>query len=418
MNLSKLLLGILILAMLAAVAPLGAAAAEGDARAAAMLSITADEANEHVAKLADDTFEGRESGSRGGRAAGIYIVERLKSLGIKGALPKGGYYQNFGVYSNILASIEGRDPLLNQQAIVVGAHYDHVGYGNARNSLGPTGFIHNGADDNASGVAGLLEVADAIARLPRPPKRTILFAFWDGEERGLLGSKHWVDQPTVPLAQVPIVLNADMIGRMRGNRVIVYGSRSIAGLRRLVCRQNDASDLTLDFSWELKGDSDHYTFISRNIPVLMLFTGLHEDYHRPSDDVEKINKDGMERISRLIFNVVMELAEADVLGSFRHEVQQESSVATQRHADARWLRRLAGSAFAGTRRGPTREPSSSSRSGLVRPPKRADFARAIACCASRDASWPTSASCAGWSWLPKTPWRSSSSVREKRNRAS
>ena len=333
MNLSKLLLGILILAMLAAVAPLGAAAAEGDARAAAMLSITADEANEHVAKLADDTFEGRESGSRGGRAAGIYIVERLKSLGIKGALPKGGYYQNFGVYSNILASIEGRDPLLNQQAIVVGAHYDHVGYGNARNSLGPTGFIHNGADDNASGVAGLLEVADAIARLPRPPKRTILFAFWDGEERGLLGSKHWVDQPTVPLAQVPIVLNADMIGRMRGNRVIVYGSRSIAGLRRLVCRQNDASDLTLDFSWELKGDSDHYTFISRNIPVLMLFTGLHEDYHRPSDDVEKINKDGMERISRLIFNVVMELAEADVLGSFRHEVQQESSVATQRHAE-------------------------------------------------------------------------------------
>ncbi len=298
-----------------------------------MLSITADEAGQHVAKLADDTFEGRESGSRGGRAAGIYIVERLKALGLKGGLPKGGFYQNFGVYNNILATVEGRDEQLKDQVIVVGAHYDHVGYGNARNSLGPSGFIHNGADDNASGVAGLLEVAEAITRLPELPKRTILFAFWDGEERGLLGSKHWGEQPTVPLARVPIVLNADMIGRLRDNRVIVYGSRTIAGLRRLVSEQNDASDLTLDFSWELKGDSDHYTFSNRNIPVLMLFTGLHDDYHRPSDDAEKINSEGMERITRLMFNVLVELADAPSLGPFRHKAQQEASTFTQRQVE-------------------------------------------------------------------------------------
>ncbi len=158
-------------------------AIEANARSAAIESVTTDEVKGHVGVLADDTFEGREAGSRGNRAAGIYIVERLKKLGIAPAGSNGSYYQTGPKSNSILGLVEGSDPQLKDEVILVGAHYDHVGYGSARNSYGPIGYIHNGADDNASGVAALLEIADAVAHLPEKPKRTILFAFWDGEEK-------------------------------------------------------------------------------------------------------------------------------------------------------------------------------------------------------------------------------------------
>ena len=107
--------------------------------------------------------------------------------------------------------------------MLVTAHYDHIGYGNRSNALGGIGQIHNGADDNASGDAGVLETAEAFSRLPQAPKRTVIFALWDGEEEGLYGSKYWIEHPTVPLASVAAVINVDMIGRLRSNRVIVYG---------------------------------------------------------------------------------------------------------------------------------------------------------------------------------------------------
>ncbi len=164
---------------------------EVNARAAALASITTDQARAHVQVLADDTFEGREAGSRGNRAAGIYIVDLLKKWGLKPAGTAGTYYQSGNGSTNILAIVEGRDEKLRDEVILLGGHYDHVGYGTNRNSYGPTGFIHNGADDNASGVAALLEVAEALAQLPEKPARSILLAFWDGEEKGLLGSKYW-----------------------------------------------------------------------------------------------------------------------------------------------------------------------------------------------------------------------------------
>ncbi len=299
-------------------------AAETNARMAALLSITSQELKDDVGALADDTFEGRESGTRGNRAAGIYVIERLKKMGLEGGGNKNSYYQNFGNYTNILAYAPGRDPELANQVIVISAHYDHVGYGSSRNSYGPIGRIHNGADDNASGVAGLLEVAQALTLLPERPRRSILFAFWDGEEKGLLGSKHWLEEPTVPLNRVAIMFNVDMIGRLRNSRAVVYGTRTSAGLRRLVSRQNDPSQLLLDFSWEMKGDSDHWAFYSRNVPVLMLHTGLHDDYHRPSDDADKINTEGLKQIAQLMFNVLVELADAPSLGGFRGQSRSET----------------------------------------------------------------------------------------------
>src|SRR5262249_8247578 len=142
-------------------------------------------------------------------------------------------------------------------------------------------------------VAGLLEVADALGQLTEKPKRSILLAFWDGEEKGLLGSQHWVDSPTASLKDVVCMINADMIGRLRNSHLVVYGVRTSLGLRELVCRQNDLPQLNLDFSWEMKPDSDHHSFFQHNIPIVMVHSGMHSDYHRPSDDADKINNDGI-----------------------------------------------------------------------------------------------------------------------------
>jgi hypothetical protein len=304
-------------------APRQARAAEAGAVAAALLSITAGESKELVSTLADDTFEGREAGSRGNRAAGIYIVERLKKMGLRGAGPDGSYYQNSPGASNILAMLPGSDPRLKQQVILIGAHYDHVGYGTPRNSYGPVGYIHNGADDNASGVAGLLEVAQAVMTLPEPPRRSILFAFWDGEEKGLLGSQYWAGNPTVPLAKLTLAINIDMIGRLR-SRLDIYGTRTSWGLRRLISQQNDVARAPLHFTWEMKPDSDHHSFYTRDIPVIMVHSGMHDDYHRPSDDVEKINYDGVRQVSQLLFAVLVALADEPTLPGFRRQARQET----------------------------------------------------------------------------------------------
>jgi hypothetical protein len=299
--------------------------AETRSLAAALESISRDELKRHVEVLADDSFEGREAGVRGGQAAAGYIAKLLQQCDLRPCGERGSYYQGFnGSCRNVLAMLEGSDPQLQHEIIVVGAHYDHVGYGTQRNSYGPWGYIHNGADDNASGVAGLLELAQALGQLPQHPRRSILIAFWDAEEKGLLGSKHWVSAPTCSLSKIRCCLNVDMIGRLTSRRVEVYGSRSGVGLRQVVALAN-TSGLSLDFTWQMKDDSDHWPFYSQNVPVLMLHTGLHKDYHRPSDDAELINASGLEEVSRLMFETVMTLANADRLGKFRPESRRETN---------------------------------------------------------------------------------------------
>lgn len=279
----------------------------------------------HCEVLASDTLEGRETGTDGGYAAGAYIVSVLrKETRALPAAPDGDYFQPFPPRSrNILVRIPGSDPVLRREYVVVGAHYDHVGYGNPRNSRGPIGYIHNGADDNASGTAALLELVDAFCSLDAPPRRSLLFIFWDGEEKGLLGSQYWTSAPTVPLDRIRLVFNIDMIGRLRENRAEVFGSRSAPGLRRLLSSQNFDSPVALNFTWETHRDSDHYTFFAKQIPYLMIFTGKHPDYHTPYDDVEKLNVDGMERITRLLFRAVYFAAQQPSLPPFRAAAFQE-----------------------------------------------------------------------------------------------
>jgi len=307
--------------------------------AAARSSIQKGDAQRHVSALADDAFEGREGGSRGGRAAGAYIVGHLEKFGLAPAGDNGSYYQQFGGMRNILALAPGSDPAVANELVVVGAHYDHVGYGNSSNSYGPFGFVHNGADDNASGVAGLIEIAEAIQHLPQRPRRSILLAFWDGEEKGLLGSYHFLRVRPAALATLQIVfsVNIDMIGRLRSQRLEVYGSRTATGLRSAVVQSNNrpgGEPLELFFDWAIEDDSDHYPFIAAKIPTVMFHTGLHDQYHRPSDDVQLVNFDGIEPVTRLTFDFVAAIAnDPGPARSFRPQCRGEND-ATKRGLEA------------------------------------------------------------------------------------
>lgn len=276
--------------------------------------------------LADDTFEGREAGSRGGQAARGYLVQQLQRSGLRGGAGSGGtFLQAFGAgYHNILAQIPGQDPKLRDEYIVISAHYDHVGYGKRSNSLGPVGYIHNGADDNASGCALLIELARALNHAEPKPARSLYFALWDAEEKGLLGSEHWLLHGPIPRSQIRLMINLDMVGRLRGQRVEVYGARTIAGLRHWVSQANGESGLQLDFRWQHKDNSDHHSFFARSIPYLMFHTGLHEDYHRPSDDPERVNVQGMVELGKVVRGTVERLAHAPQLGSFRAASRAET----------------------------------------------------------------------------------------------
>lgn len=306
-------------------------AADDAAIAAWSTNITPSTLKAHCDVLASDTLEGREAGSRGSRAAAVYIVQRLRDLGVEPAGLEGTYYQEFrGRYRNILGRIPGSDAELSDEYICVGAHYDHVGLGNQGNSYGPFGYIHNGADDNASGTAALLEIAAALSAAPQSPRRSILIAFWDAEELGLWGSEHWLRRPTVARDAVRLAVNLDMVGRLRNDRVVVYGSRTSTGLRRLVSSQNRLSELELDFDWNVRPESDHYPFYRQRIPFLMLFTGKHADYHRPSDDVDKLNVAGMRRIAALTARVLLSRANDEMPIAFRSAAVSENNAVRNR----------------------------------------------------------------------------------------
>ncbi len=181
----------------------------------------------------------------------------------------------------------------------------------------------------------MLEVAEALSRLPVPPARSIVFAFWDGEEDGLLGSKHWTRSPTLPLNQVSTAINVNMVGRLR-DELEVFGTRSGLGWRNVVVRQNEEAALPLTFPWKLASDSDHYSFVERRIPVVMLHTGLHGDYHRPSDDAHLLNTDGMQRIGRLLFRLTLALANEPSPPRFRQDAWSEHDGMKQQFEQVEW----------------------------------------------------------------------------------
>ena len=212
---------------------------------------------------------------------------------------------------NVVGSLEGEGPLA-EETIVIGAHYDHLGYGGDSSADPESQEVHNGADDNASGVAALLEVARRLKALGKKLPRRIVFIAFTGEERGLLGSAHYIKHPLVPLEDTIAMLNMDMVGRLRDNKLIVHGTGTAVEFDLLVERLNARHNFKVVKKSSGFGPSDHTSFYEKEIPVLHFFTGAHQDYHRPGDDFEKVNVEGIQRISLLVAEIVASIAEAEV----------------------------------------------------------------------------------------------------------
>ena len=277
---------------------------------------------EDVSYLADDKLEGRKTGTEGEKKAAEYIANRFKSLGLEGR-GTNGYFQDFTfkpkkdphsevkfTETNSDSTITGRNILgfldnNSSQTIVIGAHFDHLGRG-SEGSLyrGEDKAIHNGADDNASGVAVMLNLASKLKETNKG--NNYLFMAFSGEEMGLLGSNYFVKNATIDTDSINYMLNMDMVGRLKADSTLaVYGTGTSPIFKHVVTATNDNFKIVEHESGV--GPSDHTSFYLNDIPVLHFFTGQHEDYHKPSDDSDKLNYAGMDLISDFIYNIITDL---------------------------------------------------------------------------------------------------------------
>ncbi len=275
-----------------------------------------------VVFLASDELEGRQTGSDGEKAAANYIASRFKSLGLT-AKGTEDYFQAFSFkpktdpHQEVNYSVKDGDSTITgtnvigfldneaENTIIIGAHYDHLGYG-AEGSLfrGESQEIHNGADDNASGVAVLLNLAMKLKE--KNTGNNYLFMAFSGEEMGLLGSNYFTKNPTINLKKANYMINMDMVGRLKQDSTLaVYGVGTSPILKQVVKANNSKFKIIENESGV--GPSDHTSFYNSDIPVLHFFTGQHEDYHKPGDDFEKLNYEGMEIISSYIFDIISDL---------------------------------------------------------------------------------------------------------------
>ncbi|MDB4257637.1 M28 family peptidase [Winogradskyella sp.] len=281
---------------------------------------------EDVAFLADDKLEGRQTGTEGEKLASDFLVQRFKAIGLE---PKGtdGFLQAFSFKpktdphkevqftTNADSTITGRNVIgyINNNAkntIVIGAHYDHLGFG-GEGSLYREGdkAVHNGADDNASGVAVMMDVASRLSidkGLKQNTNNNYLFMAFSGEEMGLLGSNYFSKNPTVEAESINYMINMDMVGRMKADSTLaVYGTGTSPMFKQTIKANNDKFKIIENESGV--GPSDHTSFYLIDIPVLHFFTGQHEDYHKPGDDAEKLNYEGMNLISNYIYTIISDL---------------------------------------------------------------------------------------------------------------
>ncbi|SEI75109.1 PDZ domain-containing protein [Dyadobacter koreensis] len=280
--------------------------------------ITASDVKKHIDLLASDEFEGRGTATLGEIKAANYIAGLFKKSGLKPAGTEGTYFQPF----QLTAGVDGVSHKMTarnvvgfldngaEKTIVIGGHYDHLGKGYQSGSLSPDSknYIHNGADDNASGTAGVIELARYFSSNPAKEKHNFLFIAFSGEELGLLGSKHFTESPTIPLTSVSAMINMDMIGRLNDEKgLIISGWGTSPAWGRIIpdLARKQGLKYTIDSSGV--GASDHTSFYLKNIPVLQFFTGVHSDYHKISDDAQKINAEGEVKILKLISDMVEKL---------------------------------------------------------------------------------------------------------------
>ncbi len=288
--------------------------------------INIEDITEHVNFLASDELKGREAGTAGEATAANYIADLFRDFGLEPAGDEQTYFQEFTINTSILNNPHSTDTTGekrlsknvagivrgsgdSEEIIILGAHYDHLGYGDFGSLYrGDTPRIHNGADDNASGTAGLIELAQYFGK--NRPATDILFLAFSGEEMGLLGSAHYVEEPTVDLENAIAMINLDMIGRMEEKKLIIFGAGTTADWEEILTIANTDS-LDLNIVTDGTGASDHTSFYYKDIPVLHYFTDTHSDYHRPSDDVEYINYEGIQDAMNHLARVIKYLDTVD-----------------------------------------------------------------------------------------------------------
>ena len=222
--------------------------------------------------------------------------------------------------SNIIGFIEGNDLVLKNEYIIVGAHFDHLGLGGRRSgSLDPdTLIIHNGADDNASGTAGVLELSHKLMSNRHLLKRSVLVVCFDAEEKGLLGSKYYAENPVRNISNTAMMVNMDMIGRLNDNPVILGGVGSSGIFENIIAdaRKNHTLDIETNMGGVEFRRSDHASFYQENIPVLFFFTGAHQDYHKPTDDWDKIDYQGEKEVLNFIYDLIIDVSQLEEKPSF------------------------------------------------------------------------------------------------------
>lgn len=277
------------------------------------VDITSEDLKSHITYLADDKLGGREAGTQFEAIAANYIADYFEEFGLEPAGDGDTYFQEFFINTSVLInphstdSTEGEMRLAKNVAgivrgtsdsdefVIIGAHYDHLGTGDFGSLYrGEQKRIHNGADDNASGTASLLELAQFFGE--NPPLKSVLFLAFSGEEMGLLGSQYFVENSTRDLNNAIAMINMDMIGRMSNDKLMIFGVGTSSSWEEVLNIAN-LDSLDLNLVPDGTGSSDHTSFYYKNIPVLHYFTDTHADYHRPSDDIEYINFDGQEQIT-------------------------------------------------------------------------------------------------------------------------
>jgi hypothetical protein len=283
--------------------------------------------------LASDRLEGRLAGTPGNDSAAAYLARRYRSLGLTELAP--GYLQPFDALSaqdahmgrtqprptqNVVALLRGRDPALRDEYIVIGAHFDHLGR-SPMFAMDPEAgdAIRNGADDNASGTAAVLDLARLLKA--NPPRRSVIFVNFSAEELGVLGSSWFVNHPPVPIERMVAMLNFDMVGRLRNDKLIVYGTSTATELKGIVDSANAVAGsvmFRISGGGDGYGPSDQSSFYAKDIPVLHFFTDLHEDYHRATDDADKINAGGEARVVELALRVARVIADRPARLTFVH----------------------------------------------------------------------------------------------------
>jgi len=289
--------------------------------------------------LASAALAGRLTGTPGNDSAAAYIARRYAALGLRSISP--GYLQRFvarppvhGGQSpslptqNVFALLPGRDPSLRGQYVVIGAHFDHLGT-STDGALDPElkGAVRRGADDNASGTAAVLELARLLSAAPT--RRSIIFVNFSGEEEGLLGSAYFVDHSPVPIDSIDAMLNFDMVGRLKNDKLIVYGITTAQELPSLLDSATASTGLRVTAQGDGFGASDQSSFFAKDIPVLHFFTDLHDDYHRASDIPEHINAAGEARVVAVAERVAREIADRTPRLSFVRAVAAAPVSATR-----------------------------------------------------------------------------------------